>query len=208
MALTGQQKMNIAWADWVAGAASSPLGLLSFAIAGGASWLYYQEHYAAPIPPINPNPDPDPESDGDQIGYWHNQLCRAFADGGYTTITFNEVISVASQIRPDLAQQLQDIPEQDFQNALTLVINNEFADDHTHQEALVQGEFGVSGLDLSSFNTSVDNINSSQTDNEFENYFNELLDQILTYSISTERKTQLINSLGILKYSFYLWLAD
>ncbi len=41
MALTNQQIMNTAWCDWGAGAASSALGLLSFGIAGAASWLYY-----------------------------------------------------------------------------------------------------------------------------------------------------------------------
>jgi len=110
MALTNQQKLNIAWADWIAGASTSPLGILSFAIAGGASWLYYQEHYPLVAPPvINPDPDPSPENDGDRIGYDHNLLCRAFADEEYTTITFADVISVASQIRPDLAEQLENM---------------------------------------------------------------------------------------------------
>lgn len=208
MALTRQQKLNIAWADAIAGASTIGSGLLSFVIGGGASWLYYQEHYANQNAPLNPNPDPTPGSDGDEIGYNHNQLIRAIADDGYTSITFSDLISVASQLRPDLAQQLQNILEQDFQNALDLVISNEFVNDHSHQEALVHDEFGVSGSDLSSFNVVVDNINSSQTDYEFETFLNELFDQIPAYSISYERKTQLTNSLGILKYSFYLWLAD
>ena len=191
----------------MAGAASAASGFFSFVIAGAASWLFYQEYYAkeSQAAPINPKPDPSPTNDADEIGYWHNQLCSTFDKEGYTNVTFNDVITVASEIRPDLAKEIHEIPESDFQNALDLVLDKNFNDNHVVQQQVVEEYFGLSGNDLVSFNTIVDSINASQTDDEFYSLFDKLNKEIPRYSITEEDKTRFINSLGILNYSYFLW---
>lgn len=208
MALTRQQKLNIAWADWIAGAASSSTGLLSFGIAGAASWLYYQDHYANPRASINPNPDPDPENEGEQIGFWHNQLCRSFAEGVYGNVTYSDMVSVASNLRPDLESEIHSISEIDFRTVVELVLEHEFVNSHQWQESIVREKFGLSGSDITSFNEIIDDINADPGDDNFYTKYEELLAQIASYSIPEAKKTYFLNSLGILKYSFYLWIAD
>ncbi|MBS1777375.1 MAG: hypothetical protein JSS64_13960 [Bacteroidetes bacterium] len=51
-------------------------------------------------------------------------------------------------------------------------------------------------------------MNDNPRDDNFYTKYEELLAQVVGYSIPEDKKTYFINSIGNLKYSIYLWKAD
>ena len=203
MALTKDQKMAIAWADYFAGLASAALGAISFAIAAAASMAYYQDKHASEgWGIIFPGPDPIPSTSEDQ-GILHNLTCEQFIANGFTLVTLSNIIQSASEVRPDLTSELQTITQSYFDEIVNTAQTQPMS---TVQEQL---DYTISIIPLNSSNqeTFIETLNNLQQaeENQWVSSIDSLIIQVDSFALTVIEKVGLINSLQILKHSYVLW---
>ncbi|MEI6695226.1 MAG: hypothetical protein WCO13_04070 [Bacteroidota bacterium] len=203
--LTENQKKAMFWTDWCAGVASvSFAGPYSFAIAAAASLVYYYDH----IDGVHVSYDPDtiPSNEEELNGYYHNKLCKMYIEKGYTNLNFIDLIKTAKEMRPDIASELDNIPESNFNEAISYSNSFEFINS-SDQMSIVNTHIPLSEIDANSFQLTIEDIIKVPIDDQetFVNKANDLITQVRSYSISYEDQAKLINSLVILKHSRMLW---
>lgn len=204
MALTRAQKEAIAWCDFAAGLATAELGPISFAIGAAASMAYYKDKQAtAGWQLVVPPPGPIPSNSGNQ-GELHNltvtNYLNDFPDG---VVTYNQVITVASQVRPDLAPQIHKIQEDYFN---TNVKSAQSADTSTvdAQLALISASIPLNADNSNTVSQTLSTIQDVDT-NVWVGQLDGLIGQVDNFELSDEQKNRFKDSLQILRYSPLLW---
>lgn len=199
--LTRQEKFDIAYADWLAGVCSAgETGPLSFGIAGVASYLYYRQNFV--YNSISSSIDSIPESPSDSLGYYHNIICRHLIDKDYDSVSYPEMLDEVEAIRAGQYSYNENTYNTIINTAL---INGSYSSDsHQHDKYLVSS-FGLSTEQVTIFNNKLAAVSASNSNDQFYSNFIALKATVEQFDIQGEKKSLLLGTLSILKYSFYFW---
>jgi hypothetical protein len=203
MALTRDQKNDIAAVDYVAGLTSIETGFLSFAIAAAASTAYYLDKKATEgwnmdFPVIEPIP-----STTDNTGVNHNLTCEQFFANGDTVVTYDVIIPIACQVRPDWTVELEAITQSYFDSKVASALSQNMSGVANWMRATTN----VIPLNNTDSVTVSDAFNSIQgVDNEqWVNNLGVLIGNVSGFALTETEKQSLINALHILQHSYVLW---
>ncbi|NDC30422.1 MAG: hypothetical protein EBZ58_05690 [Bacteroidetes bacterium] len=203
MALTRDQKNAIASCDYLAGLLSAETGFLSFAIAAAASTAYYLDKKASDgwsidSPVVHPIP-----STTDNTGVNHNLTCEQFFAAGNTTVTYNIIIPIACDVRPDWTAGLEAITQSYFDDIIASALAQDMS---TVDEWMVAttNVIPLNSVDSETVAAAFESIQGADQDQWVEN-LGALIDNVSGFELSEIEKQYFVNAIQILQLSYVLW---
>jgi hypothetical protein len=202
--LTKDQELAIGWVDLAAGVASIETGPASLVISAAASMAYYQDKHASEgwnaKNTYNPNNYP---STTNNPGELHNLICEMYIQNGYTTVNYNDIKTVALNVKPDLESSLNNMSEAQFNYFVNLTKDKDLSTP-TNQLDFFKTYFSINQNDEVVLLNYLETINN--TDNEERiSKIDDLINRIQSFDLDNTQKINLTNSFQILKHSSILW---
>jgi hypothetical protein len=200
MALTYDQKVKIAWADWVGGITSASLGPISFGVAAATSLCFYNSQNWSMVPPTA---DPIPSQSDDQ-GVLHNALVSNYLTQIYKPFDYTSIINMACQVRPNLTLEIQSTPKSHYDRIVNTAICLDLSTVQ-NQMTVLSGYISFNALDLSTVTNVFIALTQVTTPNDWATTVNNLISQVANFDLSHSDKSLFTGSLQILRSSFVYW---
>ena len=203
MALTREQKEAIAWCDFVAGLATAETGPVSFVIGAAASIAYYKDKVATEGWDKIIAPTPVLPSGSENQGVLHNLTCEQYLNSGYDGVQYGDMIAVAVQVKPDMAQAIEDIPEQYFNDNVEAA-QAQTLETPAQQLQAISSHVTLSDADRNTLTVSLQQLDAGQ-DGDWDTNLETVINDVQNMRLAQGDKERLLASLEILKHSYTVW---
>lgn len=200
MALTHDQKVKIAWADWVGGVTSASLGFISFGVAAATSLCYYNSQNWSVVAPT---PDPIPSQSDDQ-GVLHNALVSNYLALSSKPFDYISIINMACQVRPNLAMEIRSTPKSQYDKIVNIGICLDLSTVQ-NKITILSGYITFNAQNLTTITNTFNTLSQVTTSNDWANAVNNLITQVSNFSLPQADKSFFIGTLQILRSSYVYW---